>query len=369
MPEPPERVCHVTTVHHPDDHRILWKECVSLRATGYDVTLIAPAAHDTEIGGVRIVALPPASSNRARRMLARPLAAFRAALELDAALYHFHDPEFLPHAVRLARRGYPVIYDVHEDLPRQLLTKPWIRPPLRRAAARCADRVELAAVRRLSAVICSEPPYMQRLSSHARRAVLVANFPRLEEISPGPPERRGQAVCYVGDLSRIRGLVELVDAMANVSAELELAGSFDSSLKRQDLEQSPGWPRVRFHGRIGRSEIVALLQRCRVGVVPLHAVPNYVVAWPVKLFEYMAAGLPVVATDVPPWNGIIRRFDCGICVPVSDSRALATAITRLLDHADEAREMGERGRRAVAEHYSWSSQEANLLGLYEELLR
>jgi glycosyltransferase involved in cell wall biosynthesis len=77
----------------------------------------------------------------------------------------------------------------------------------------------------------------------------------------------------------------------------------------------------------------------------------------------------VIATDVPPWNGIIRRFDCGICVPVSDSGALATAITRLLDDADEAREMGERGRRAVAEHYSWSSQEANLLGIYEELLR
>ena len=80
MPEPPERVCHVTTVHHPDDHRILWKECVSLRAAGYDVTLIAPAAHDTEIGGVRIVALPRASSNRARRMFARPLVPIFAGL-------------------------------------------------------------------------------------------------------------------------------------------------------------------------------------------------------------------------------------------------------------------------------------------------
>ncbi|HET6174587.1 MAG TPA: glycosyltransferase family 4 protein [Gaiellales bacterium] len=369
MAEPLARVCHVTTVHHADDHRILWKECVSLQAAGYDVTLIAPATHDLEIAGVKVVALPPSSSNRARRMLARPLAAFRAALDLDAALYHFHDPEFLPHALRLARRGKPVIYDVHEDLPKQLLTKPWISPALRRPAAWCANRVELAAVQRLSAVICSEPPYVERLSPHARRAVLVANFPRLEEISPGPWEERARAACYIGDLSRIRGLIELVDAMSDVAGHLELAGSFDSSLGRQDLEASPGWQRVRFHGRIGRPEIAALLRRCRVGVVPLHAVPNYVVAWPVKLFEYMAAGLPVVATDVPPWNGIIARFRCGICVPVSDSRALAAAITRLFDDADEAREMGERGRRAVEQHYSWTSQEANLLGLYEELLR
>jgi glycosyltransferase involved in cell wall biosynthesis len=299
-------------------------------------------------------------------MLARPLAASLSSLELDAALYHFHDPEFLPHAVRLARRGYPVIYDVHEDLPRQLLTKPWISPVLRRAAARCANQVELAAVRRMSAVICSEPAYMERLSSHARRTVLVANFPRLEEISPGPAQRRAQAVCYVGDLSRIRGLVELVDAMADVTAELELAGSFDSSLSRQDLEQSPGWPRVRFHGRIDRSGIVALLQRCRVGVVPLHAVPNYVVAWPVKLFEYMAAGLPVVATDVPPWNASSGDSVAESACPVSDPRALATAGCSTMPVRPGRWVSATPCRRASTT--PGPARSASASGLYEELL-
>jgi glycosyltransferase involved in cell wall biosynthesis len=368
LPEPRARICHITTVHNADDHRILWKECVSLVAAGYDVTLVAPAEHDSELAGVHIKALPKGSSNRARRTLGRPLAAYRAALEVDADLYQFHDPDFLPQAVRLARRGKPVVYDVHEDVPRSILTKPWIAPRLRGPLAAVANRVEIAGIRRLSAVVCSEPPYVERLRPYAKRAVLVANFPRLEEISTGPWDERTRAACYVGDMSRIRGIPELVDAMGDVTGELELAGTLDSSLTREGLEASPGWSHVRFHGRIDRPSIAALLRRCRVGVLPLHAVPNYVVAWPVKLFEYMAAGLPVVATDVSPWNGIIERFDCGICVPVSDARALGRAITSLLDDDETARAMGERGRRAVEEHYSWPSQEATLLKLYEDLL-
>ena len=126
---------------------------------------------------------------------------------------------------------------------------------------------------------------------------------------------------------------------------------------------------MRYHGRVGRSEIAALLRRTGVGVLPLRGSPNHAISWPVKLFEYMAAGLPVVATDVAPWNAIIARHDCGLCVPVGDRRALAEAITHVLDNPGDARAMGERGRAAVVAHYSWESQEAALLALYEELLR
>src|SRR5204863_777926 len=96
------RICHITTVHPADDHRILHKECVSLRAAGYDVTLIAPHHADDVIHGVPVVALPTRARNRFERMAQRPRAAYRVAIALDADLYHFHDPEFLPYGVRLA---------------------------------------------------------------------------------------------------------------------------------------------------------------------------------------------------------------------------------------------------------------------------
>jgi glycosyltransferase involved in cell wall biosynthesis len=369
MADAARRVCQITTGHDIDDHRILGKECASLSAAGYDVTLIAPAPAGTQRPGVRVVALAAPKVNRARRMVARPLAAYRAAREADADVYHFHDPDFLPHALRLAREGRCVIYDAHEDVPRQILTKTWVKPMLRRPASWLAGRAELAVASRIAAVIASVPPIAERFEHHAARVTVVANFPRLEEIEPGTFAERTRTACYVGDLSPLRGLLELVDAMELVDAQLELAGRFDSTFPPEELTSRAGWTRVRYHGRVGRSEVAALLRRAGVGVLPLRGSPNHAISWPVKLFEYMAAGLPVVATDVAPWNAIIARHRCGVCVPVGDARALAAAITQVLGSPGEARGMGERGRAAVEAHYSWASQEAALLGLYEELLR
>jgi len=369
MADAPRRVCHITTGHHIDDHRILGKECASLSAAGYDVTLIAPAPPGTQRPGVRVVALETSTANRARRMVARPLAAYRAARDADADIYHFHDPDFLPQALRLARHGRRVIYDAHEDVPKQILAKAWIRPILRTPASWLAGHVELAVAGRMAAVVASVPPIVERFRGHAPRVALVANFPRLDEIAPGAFAERERVACYVGDLSRVRGLVELIDAMEHVDGELELAGRFDSTFAPSELETRPGWARVRYHGRVGRPEVAALLRRASVGVLPLRRSPNHAISWPVKLFEYMAAGLPVVATDVEPWNAIIAQHRCGLCVPPGDPRALAAGIMRVLDDPGEARAMGERGRAAAVANYSWESQEAVLLGLYEELLQ
>ncbi len=368
MADARRRVCHITTGHHIDDHRILGKECASLSAAGYDVTLIVPAPPGTERPGVRVVPLAAPPVNRARRMVARPLGAYRAAREADADVYHFHDPDFLPQALRLARQGRLVIYDAHEDVPKQILAKAWVRPVLRRPASWMAGHLELAAAGHLTAVIGSVPPIVERFRGHAPRVALVANFPRLDEITPGPFAERERVACYVGDLSRVRGLIELVDAMEHVDCQLELAGRFDSTFAPSELESRPGWAQVRYHGRVGRAEVAALLRRAGVGVLPLRRSPNHAISWPVKLFEYMAAGLPVVATDVEPWNAIIARHRCGLCVPLDDPRALAAAIERVLNDPGEARAMGERARAAAIEHYSWESQETVLLGLYQELL-
>ena len=112
----------------------------------------------------------------------------------------------------------------------------------------------------------------------------------------------------------------------------------------------------------------SLLARVKVGVIPLRPIANYVDAYPVKLFEYFAAGLPVVATDVPRWRAVLEAHDCGVCVPYGAPELLGAAIARLLDDDDRARAMGERARQAAEEHYSWETQAAALVALYDELL-
>jgi glycosyltransferase involved in cell wall biosynthesis len=363
------RVCHITTVHPADDHRILHKECLSLRAAGYDVTLIAPHDHDDVVHGIPLVALRSKARNRLERMTQRPRAAYRAAVAVDAELYHFHDPEFLPYGVRLARRGKRVVYDAHEDVPVQMRHKDWIPGAARAGSAWAFARFEAACVARMDAVVTPSVIALERLRALQPRTILLANYPRLDEIVPAArwSDRVG-AAGYVGGITSVRGARELVDAMAHVDGELHLAGTFVPPALRIELERSPGWARVRYVGRLRRAEIAALLARIKVGVIPLHPIANYVDAYPVKLFEYLAAGLPIVATDVPRWRAVLEAHDCGICVPFGDTRRLGEAIAGLLDDDERARSMGERSRKAAEERYSWETQAAALERLYGELL-
>jgi glycosyltransferase involved in cell wall biosynthesis len=363
------RICHITTVHPVDDHRILHKECVSLREAGYDVTLIAPHREDVVLRGVSVVGFGAPARNRLERMLLRQRAAYRAAVALDADLYHFHDPEFLPYGVRLARAGKRVVYDAHEDVPTQIRYKEWIPAPARASVAHAFARLEAACVARIAAVVSPSVAALDRLRPHQARVTLVANYPRLDEIIPAARwADRLRAACYVGGITRVRGARELVEAMAHADAELYLAGAISPAALRVELERSAGWPRVRYLGRVEHERVPGLLAQMQVGLIPLHPIANYVDAYPVKLFEYMAAGLPVIATDVPRWREVLEAHDCGVCVPHDSPQRLAAAMTGLLDDGERARAMGERARRAAEELYSWQSQAAALLDLYAELL-
>jgi glycosyltransferase involved in cell wall biosynthesis len=363
------RVCHITTVHPVDDHRILHKECVSLRHAGYDVTLIAPHERNAVVEGIPVVALRAAARNRLERMVRRPQAAYAAAVAVDADLYHFHDPDFLPFAVRLARAGKRVVYDAHEDVPTQIRHKEWIPAPARPAVARAFARLEATCVSRLDAVVSPSEPALDRLRPHQPRVVPLPNYPQLDVLAPTAEwGERLRAACYVGGVTRVRGACELVEAMAHADVELHLAGAISPPELAGELERSPGWSRVRYLGRVEHARVPELLARVKVGLIPLHPIPNYVDAYPVKLFEYMAAGLPVIATDVPRWRAVLEAHGCGVCVAPGSPRLLAEAITGLLDNDDRAREMGDRARRAAVEHYSWETQAAALADLYAELL-
>ncbi len=97
--------------------------------------------------------------------------------------------------------------------------------------------------------------------------------------------------------------------------------------------------------------------------------PNHVDAQPNKMFEYMSAGIPVIASDFPLWREIIEGCGCGICVDPLDPKKIAEAIDYLVDNPEIARRMGENGRKAVYDRYNWDVEEKKLLALYDSLLR
>jgi len=365
----------MTSVHPPFDVRIFHKQCQSLARAGYRVTLIAPIERDQQCGDVFLRAFPR-YANRFDRVLKGTLAMYRSARRENADIYHFHDPELIPVGLLLRAGGKGVIYDIHEDLPKTISYKSYIPAWLRIPLQMSVRVVEEFAARFFSGVIAATGPIVERFSKVERRAV-VHNYPMLEEFpanstDTAPEPEPKNYVAYVG--ARItggRGAIEMVQAMGlvrpDLGLQLRLAGAFDPSNLPQALSQLPGWRQTKALGVLGRTEIAQLLRRARAGLVLLHPEPNYLNSQPVKLFEYMGAAIPVIASDFPVWRNVIESAGCGLLVNPLDPTSIATAIDYLCTHPKEAAEMGRRGRAAVEGRYNWAGEEQRLLDFYGEL--
>lgn len=364
-------IVHLTSVHDPLDERILVKECGSLAAHGFDVGLIAPGTAPAIAHCVTIRTIPQ-REGRWRRMTSTVPAVLRAALASKARICHLHDPELVPAGLILKLAGRTVIYDVHENVPATILEKRWIAPALRRAIARIVDAIERSSQLYLDHFVPATASIAQRFPSD--RSTLVQNFPLQGEFLPvdgEPYAQRPPHVAYLGGVTAIRGARELVRAIGLVAdprARLVLAGRFQERGLQAACETEPGWGRVDFLGWRPRTELAAVLGRARAGLVTFLRVPNHVDSQPNKLFEYMAAGIPVIASDFPLWRKIVGGEQCGLLVDQDDPAAIAGAVDWILDHPDEAEAMGRRGRAAVLARYNWESEAQKLLALYRRLL-
>lgn len=125
---------------------------------------------------------------------------------------------------------------------------------------------------------------------------------------------------------------------------------------------------IKFIGRITRKEVNELYGTARAGIVIYQPAENHYESQPVKMFEYMAAGLPVIASNFPHWRTIVEDAKCGICVNPEDPIEVRQACIELLNNPQKGQKMGIAGRTAVINKYSWDSEEKKLLGLYKQLL-
>jgi glycosyltransferase involved in cell wall biosynthesis len=372
------RVAVITSVHPRFDVRIFHRECKTLVGAGYHVTLIAPGTDSKVVDGVELRGVPGVA-RRLSRMSLTVWRVYREAANLNADVYHFHDPELIPVGLLLRLRGKTVIYDAHEDLPLDIASsgKYYLPRWARGAIARVAEAVETAACRWFSAVVAATPAIGTRLRPYSREVVVIQNFPRRGELlgsgSGQPWSERELAVAYVGCLSPERGLFEMISAIGLVAerlhVSLKLAGQYDPPWARDRARSLSGWRFVDELGFLDRPAVAHLLSRVRAGLVLFHSEPSHVEAQPNKLFEYMCAGIPVIASDFPLWREIVQGADCGLLVDPRDPQAIAQAIEYVLTHSKEAECMGRRGREAVECRYNWENEEAKLLGLYQRVAR
>ncbi|NLB60029.1 MAG: glycosyltransferase family 4 protein [Lentisphaerae bacterium] len=367
------KVAHLTTVHQFPDTRIFYKMCVTLAAQGYDVTLVTRAERQETIQGVQILPLPKRQcGSRWGRFIYSWWDGYRAIRKLSPDLVHFHDAELLPLSLIFRMLGMQVIYDAHEDLPKQILSKPYLPLRARRVVAWLCSLLERVSAVWLTGIVVANPGQM-RPCFPGSKTELIQNFPILDEFkfeNETPYSARPVWFAYAGGLTAIRGAREMLQAIERVEqpeAQLSLAGRFESKALEREVASMPGWRRVVYLGWQSRSQISALLGQARAGLVVLHPVPNFLSNQTVKMFEYMAAGIPVIASDFPLWREIIESHQCGLLVDPLDVGAIAAAMQWILDHPQEAAAMGQRGRQAVVEKYNWEKESVKLRALYERL--
>jgi glycosyltransferase involved in cell wall biosynthesis len=365
------RVCHISSVHHDADARILYKECVSIASAGYDTHFVVTGDRSRCMGSVSVHAVRQRGGGRTMRMSLGALRVYLAARKLRADLYHIHDPELLPFALLLRLGGAAVVYDAHEDLPQDVYSKDWIPRPIQRPLSSVVDFVERLLARRMSAVVATTPSIQQRFMASGCPATLVRNFPIASEFPEGTSRDFQQLVRpdvgYVGDISLLRGSRVMLEAISLTGVDLRLAGRI-SDEELEALREMPGWARVQYKGYLSRSEVRTMFDGCFAGLVVLKSTAAYRASLPIKLFEYMAAGIPVIASNFDGWRTVVEKFGCGICVDPADPSAIASAICYLDKNRAIAREMGARGREAYQSQFCWKSEEASLLGLYNSLV-
>lgn len=358
--------------------RIFHKECGSLARAGHEVHLVAGNTESGERGGIHIHAVKK-ETNRIGRMFRTVPCVYREAVRVDADIYHFHDPELIPAGVLLKLRGKKVVYDIHEDYSSWITFNESIPSWLRHPVARAFTVFEGLIVRNFDALVTVTPSIRDRFASLNRCTVLVRNFPLSGEFDGEtgddiPWESREDSVCYIGGIFPKRGLSEMLSAVELLRetrpVRLLLGGDLSPAGREIMDGLSPETAGlVEYSGYVSRPRMREIFRRSKAGLIILHPERNFTVSYPTKLFEYMAAGLPVICSDFPLFRELDEGVNCCRFVDPLDSGAVADAIRYLLEHPREAEEMGKRGRAAVLDRYSWESEEKTLLSLYHAVLR
>ena len=372
-------IAHLTNVHPRSDIRIRIKEVESLaNALDEPVILLVQDGKGDAVetdGKIRIIDTGPVQGGRLARMSLGVIRMWRAVSMLRPKVVHFHDPELMIAGFALKLSGCRVVYDVHEDVPRQVLTKYWLPTVARWPLSWILSGMEWLAAQVFDAIVPVTPKIAERFPP--RKTTLVQNFPILSELvirDGAPYGKRPPHFAYIGGITRIRGILEMVDAMKFISAEeekdirLRLAGTFQPVKLQAEIEASAGWRQVDFHGWVNRARVAEILGDVLAGLVLFLPAPNHMDAYPNKIFEYMSASLPVIVSDFPLWRRIVDNSGCGLLVDPLDPGAIADAMKWILDHPVEAEAMGQRGRQAVEKHYNWETEAGKLTTLYKKLL-
>jgi glycosyltransferase involved in cell wall biosynthesis len=349
------RICHISSVQTDFDARIFHRQCAPLADGGMDVSFLGPHSESKYTEGVKVVATIR-RHNRFIRMLSTPLLLAKA-LRLKADFYFLNDPELLPIGIllKLLSDG-KVVYDSREDYPDMMLTKEYVPGPLRPLLAHSLALLERLCAGLFDGIMTADAATLSRVARVGTSKKLVLyNFPSLQVFSPAAAIKRYDFV-YRGGLSARAGTPVLLEALAILLREghpaktliigyVDTPAEWNQMVARIEELGLKDW--IELSGRISHDKMSEALSQARIGICPLLPIPKFLRNIPVKVFEYWACGLSVIASDLPPIRPFFKDGENGILVEPGDPRCLADAMKTLLQDPAKSAQMGRVGREAV----------------------
>lgn len=369
------RICHMTSAHKSNDVRIFQKECVSLaKVNDFEVYLVAQGeSRDEE--GVKVVGIGESKKGRLNRILNVSKQIYKQAALLKADIYHFHDPELLRYAKKLKKQGCAVVFDSHEDYPKQIAEKPYLPAGLRKIVASLYKIYETHVVKSLDAVVIpGTTKGKNSFDGRCRKAILLDNFPILDSrrayIERKKPDSISDVkVCYAGGLSEARGITKLVKGCHKAGVKLILAGPFSSSNYKEQLMSMEESKCVDYRGVCSYDEISSIYQESHIGAATILKVGQYATMenLPTKTYEYMQVGLPIIMSDTVYNSKLMQTEDFAYLVDPDNDSIIADTIRYIYHNYDEAVEKALLARKLVETKYNWNSVFEQLVRLYKGL--
>jgi glycosyltransferase involved in cell wall biosynthesis len=391
-PRSAPRVLYLWDADYPWDVRVE-KICRALRAAGHDVHIVARnragAALREELPEGVVHRMPSWPTLR-RLDAALGFPAFfnpRWVRHLSHVVQHVkpdviiaRDLPLCPTALHVGQRsGVPVIHDMAEHYPAMIreiyevgrqrpldyvVRNPWVVEKIERYCVRHCDRILVVIEEMRDRLIAMGVPIW--------RIDVVSNTPPMSRVVPRTRDVRSDGrplrLVYLGIMEIPRGIDDLIEAAATLRAagrpiHVDLIGTGrDITLFRRRaaaagvLDSS-----VVFHGHVpSHEDALRIIADADIGVLPHRRCTHWDHTIPNKLFDYMAAGLPVLTSDARPFARIVRDAECGEVFKSRDADDLARAIGVLGD-TTLRRRYGDNGRRAVLDRYHWERDAAILV--------
>ncbi len=367
------KICHITSVHQPEDIRIFQKQCLSLNNSGHKVTLVATGAKSRFINGVYFKAFRKRGSALRRLIFTLPSILFYL-IKNKFDIYHAHDPELVPVLLVLHFLGRKVVYDMHENFPKEIKRKE-LPVIVKRAVLVIWPLVEKISFSRIN-VIFAELSYKKDYP-YVANSVDILNMPLLNILEKNKKNKKNTvfSIGYVGVVSESRFCLETLEVLHSlkkkgVTIRFDCIGPISNQKTHVQIDKyCEILDEIYFYGQLPAKESWRIISRCHVGLAVLEDDPNYIESLPTKIFEYLAMNIPVITSNFPLYKSLTEDLGVGICVKPIKNGGLEEAILEMKNNTALYNDFIMNISKNVEGNFSWDTEFDKLENFYKAIVR